>query len=208
MAKKKIDHEKIRELIEGRLSTAEAEAVNAEIQKSNELFNIFIEIKEALFLMKNGSKASDQLKANILSMAVKKKVPHYKYVLRLLKNEIIVISGDQSNLNFTGIKANFAYRSENKTDSVVINRQIDGHKLSIIVTPVQDSREFTLSVLFENNESFEVLLMKNSKQIESIADTSVQKIFNSRLAGESEIDLVFNRNNETAFTVNLQFQSE
>jgi hypothetical protein len=208
MRNKNINHEMIRDFIEGKLSGNEADTVKKEIHESQDLFNIYMEIKESLFLLKTGKKASKRFEENILKMVDKQKAPHFKYILRLLKDEIIVISGDQTNLNFQGIKANFAYRSENKTDSVVINRQIDGHKLSIIITPVEATKEFTLSVLFEKNESFEVLLLKDSHEIEKIADTSVQKMFNSRLFGESEIDLVFKKDNETNFSVNLQFQSE
>ena len=204
----KTDISRIQAYIEGSLDELDAAVVKEEIQKSKELFNIYVELKEADFLIKKGKKASKTLENRVLKMVRQNSIPHYKYILRMLKDEIIVISGDQEKLGFTGVKANFAYRSETVTESVIINRQIDGHKLSIVVTPTESAKEFSIAVVFENNDAFDVSLMKNSAEIERIKDTSVQKMFASRIGGDSDIDLVFRKDGAVLFTVSLQLQSE
>ncbi len=204
--------EKLRLFIEGKLPQEEADRVKKQIQESKELFHSYVELKEAIFLKKEGKPASRKFEQKILNIVKAQKAPHFKYIIRYLKDKVIVTSGGQDKLDFTGVQAHFdssaTYRSEDGPGPVTISRKLTGRDVTIVLTPIEDSKEFSLSVLFKKQEKIQVDLQLNQEEVESIPDTTKQKMFSIHITEENDIDLIFKKNNEIIFTINLKLQYE
>jgi len=193
--------------IEGKLSKQDTLKFEKLLRESREMFSEYVELREALFLKKKGRPATHAFENKILDIVKHESVPHINIIIRFMKEKIIVSGGVDTNLDFNAMIASFSYRSEDIPGPVTLERQIAGRDLKIIITPLEESGEFTISVGFKKSENIEVLLLVDKREIETIPDILKKKMFKNRIHGNSKVQLIFKKKNKILFTINLQLES-
>jgi len=199
--------ENLRLYIEGKLNQQESRNVEKLLLESRELFNAFMELREALFLKKKGRPATFDIENKIIDIVKNQPIMHINFIIRFMKDKIVVSGGENANLDFNAMIASFSYRSENIPGPVTLERHIAGRDLKIIITPLEENDEFTISVGLKNNEKIEVLLLVDKMEIETIPDISKKKMLRSRIQSNSKSQLIFKKKNKILFTVKLQLES-
>ena len=120
--------------IRGELSEQDASQIKAKIQNSKEDFMLYVSLQETLYLMKKGNDPIPSEKETLFGIVTQnKKVSHIQLIVRFLKDQIIVSSSDQEELNYQGIMAEFSYRGS-KPGPVSITREFDGTIVTFIFT--------------------------------------------------------------------------
>ncbi len=193
--------------IEGKLSKQDTLKFEKLLRESREMFSAYVELHEALFLKKKGRPATHALENKILDIVKNESVPQINIIIRFMKEKIIVSGGGNANLDFNAMIASFSYRSEDIPGPVTLERQIAGRDLKIIITPLEESGDFTISVSFKKSEKIEVLLLVDKREIETIPDISKKKMFKNRIHGNGKMQLIFKKKNNILFTINLQLES-
>jgi len=194
--------------IQDKLSKQDTLKVEKLLRESREMFSAYLELREALFLKKKGRPATCDFENKIIDIVKNQSFPHVNFIIRFMKEKIIVSGGGNTNYDFNAIIASFSYRSENIPGPVTLERQIAGRDLKIIITPLEESDEFTISVGLKKSERIEVLLLVDKREIETIPDISKKKMFRNRIHGNSKTQLMFKKNNKILFSVNLQLESK
>ena len=205
----------LRLYIEGNLESEQIEFVEKEIRESKDVFERYIELREALFLSGRGEPANENFKERILDIVEREKhattspsLPHLKIIIRKFRDKIIVLDGSQNKIDFRGVSASFAYRSsDDEAGPVSISRKIGGRELTFILTPVTPE-EYSLSVSPATNEPLEVRLYLEKKELEIIPDLSQKKIFNAYIPSNGSVELVFKKDGKDIFTVDFRMESD
>ncbi len=199
--------ENVRLYVESKLNQQESRKVEKLLRESREMFNVYVELREALFLKKKGRPATFDFENKIIDIVKNQPVTHINFIIRFIKDKIVVSGGGNANLDFNAMIASFSYRSENIPGPMTLERHIAGRDLKIIITPLEESEEFTISVGLKKNEKIEVILIVDKKEVETIPDISKKKMFRSRIHNNSKSQLIFKKKDKILFTVNLQLES-
>ncbi len=200
-------YENLRLYIEGKLSKQEKQKVEKLLRDSREIFSAYMELREVIFLKNKGRPATLDFENRIIDIVKNQPVMHINFIIRFMKDKIIVSGGGNANFDFNAMIASFSYRSQNIPGPVTLERHIAGRDLKIIITPLEESDEFTISVGLKKNEKIEVILIVDKKEVETIPDISKKKMLRSRIYSNSKWQLIFKKKNKILFTVNLQLES-
>ena len=194
--------------LRGELSEIDAAKVKDKIQNSKEAFMIYVSMQEALYLMKKGRDIEKSEKANLLDLVTKKnKGNHIQLIVRFLKDQILISSSDQEELNYQGIMAEFAYRGS-KPGQVSISREFDGIVITFIFTPSNDKKSIFLSLNIEPDSEMSALLSINQIESERIKNTQKNKAFETPIPSPSDVSIEFTKNKKSLFSVDIKFHTE
>ncbi len=194
--------------IRGELSEKESEEIKNRIQNSKEDFLLYVSLQEALYLIKKGRDPIPSEKETLFGIVSQnKKMSHIQLIVRFLKDQIIVSSSDQEELNYQGIMAEFAYRGS-KPGPVSITREFDGTIVTFIFTPSLDKRSVFLSMNIDPEVEMVAVLSVNGNDTETIKNTLRNKAFETPIPSPSSVDIEFLRNKKTLFSVGIKFHTE
>ncbi len=194
--------------IRGELSEKESKEIKNRIQNSKEDFLLYVSLQEALYLIKKGRDPIPSEKETLFGIVSQnKKMSHIQLIVRFLKDQIIVSSSDQEELNYQGIMAEFAYRGS-KPGPVSITREFDGTIVTFIFTPSLDKRSVFLSMNIDPEEEMVAVLSVNGNDTETIKNTLRNKAFETPIPSPSSVDIEFLRNKKTLFSVGIKFHTE
>jgi hypothetical protein len=194
--------------IRGELSEKESEEIKNRIQNSKEDFLLYVSLQESLYLIKKGRDPIPSEKETLFGIVSKnKRMSHIQLIVRFLKDQIIVSSSDQEELNYQGIMAEFAYRGS-KPGPVSITREFDGTIVTFIFTPSLDKRSVFLSMNIDPEVEMVAILSVNGNDAETIKNTLRNKAFETPIPSPSSIDVVFSKDKKTLFSVGIKFHTE
>ena len=194
--------------IRGELSEQDASEIKAKIQNSKEDFMLYVTLQETLYLMKKGRDPIPSEKETLFGIvSPKNKVSHIQLIVRFLKDQIIVSSSDQEELNYQGIMAEFAYRGS-KPGPVSITREFDGTIVTFIFTPSQDRRSVFLSLSIVPEIEMSAILSVNKIESETIKSTLKNKAFETPIPSPSDVNIEFEKNKKSLFSVGIKFHTE
>ena len=194
--------------IRGELSEKESKEIKNRIQNSKEDFLLYVSLQEALYLIKKGRDPIPSEKETLFGIVSQnKKMSHIQLIVRFLKDQIIVSSSDQEELNYQGIMAEFAYRGS-KPGPVSITREFDGTIVTFIFTPSLDKRSVFLSMNIDPEVEMVAVLSVNGNDTETIKNTLRNKAFETPIPSPSSVDVEFLRNKKTLFSVGIKFHTE
>jgi hypothetical protein len=194
--------------IRGELSEKQSSEIKARIQNSKEDFMLYVSLQETLYLMKKGRDPIPSEKETLFGIvSPKNKMSHIQLIVRFLKDQIIVSSSDQEELNYQGIMAEFAYRGS-KPGPVSITREFDGTIVTFIFTPSQDRRSVFLSLSIAPEIEMSAILSVNKIESETIKSTLKNKAFETPIPSPSDVSIEFEKNKKSLFSVGIKFHTE
>ncbi|MCU0849544.1 MAG: hypothetical protein MUD12_16800 [Spirochaetes bacterium] len=199
--------EKIRLYIEGGLDTAGKEEVENLLRESREMFDFYIELKEALFLKGKGAPAPAGLEERIIGLATGRGAPHCSLIVRFLGDRVSVSSGGSEELKFYGAQAVFSSGTGSVPGPVTIERRIADRELTLVITPPEGDGGCGISATIADGEKLEAVLAVDGREIETLPETAETKIFKTRLPENSEIGLAFKKNNALLFTIGIKIRN-
>lgn len=190
--------------VDGSLEVWLRPEVEKYLQKSKDVFQRYVEIKEILFYKSIGNPISQEMESKVLGMIPKKErlLNHLVIRIRFLADKVVVSSSDQEEMDYLGIMAEYAYRSS-EPGSIIIKRKINGEEISIEFIPGERKEEFLLAIESKPGSNLDCELFEKSKSIEKIQNVSNRQIFQHPVTSTNQTDLKFYRNEEVAFTVSL-----
>jgi hypothetical protein len=157
--------------IQGELTVIEAAEIKERIKNSKEDFMMYVSLQETLYLMKKGRDIQKIERETLLNLVTKtEKINHIQLIVRFLKDQIIISSSDQEELNYQGIMAEFAYRGS-KPGPVSISREFDGVIITFIFTPSIDKKSVFLSLSIDPDSEMTAILSINHSKAETIKNT-------------------------------------
>lgn len=194
--------------IQGELTVIEATEIKERIKNSKEDFMMYVSLQEALYLMKKGRDVQKTERDTLLSLVTKtEKVNHIQLIVRFLKDQIIISSSDQEELNYQGIMAEFAYRGS-KPGPVSISREFDGVIITFIFTPSIDKKSVFLSLSIDPDSEMSAILSINHSKAETIKNTLKSKSFETPIPSSSDVEVEFIKNKKSLFSVGIKFHTE
>jgi hypothetical protein len=137
----------------------------------------------------------------------REKINHIQLIVRFLKDQIIISSSDQEELNYQGIMAKFAYRGS-KPGPVSISREFDGKIITFIFTPSMDKKSVFLSLNIDPEIEMSAILSINRSEAEKIKSTLKNKSFETPIPSPSDVEVEFIKNKKSLFSVGIKFHTE
>jgi len=194
--------------IQGELTVIEAAEIKERIKNSKEDFMMYVSLQEALYLMKKGRDIQKTERDTLLNLVTKtEKINHIQLIVRFLKDQIIISSSDQEELNYQGIMAEFAYRGS-KPGPVSISREFDGVIITFIFTPSIDKKSVFLSLSIDPDSEMRGVLSINHSKAETIKNTLKNKSFETPIPSPSDVEVEFIKNKKSLFSVGIKFHTE
>lgn len=194
--------------IQGELPELEAAKIKERIQNSKEDFMMYVSLQEAFYLMKKGREIEKKERDALMKLVTKReKVNHIQLIVRFLKDQIIISSSDQEELNYQGIMAEFAYRGS-KPGPVSITREFDGTIITFIFTPSIDKKSVFLSLSIDPETEMSAVLSINQLESEKIKSTLRNKSFETPIPSPSDVGIEFIKNKKSLFSVGIKFHTE
>ena len=194
--------------IQGELTVIEAAEIKERIKNSKEDFMMYVSLQETLYLMKKGRDIQKTERDTLLNLVTKtEKVNHIQLIVRFLKDQIIISSSDQEELNYQGIMAEFAYRGS-KPGPVSISREFDGVIITFIFTPSIDKKSVFLSLNIDPDSEMSAILFINHSKAETIKNTLKNKSFETPVPSPSDVEVEFTKNKKSLFSVGIKFHTE
>ena len=194
--------------IRGELSEKDANEIKVRLQNSKEDFMLYVSLIETFYLMKKGKDPILSEKETLFGIVSQnKKMSHIQLIIRFLKDQIIVSSSDQEELNYQGIMAEFAYRGS-KPGPVSITREFDGTIVTFIFTPSQDRKSVFLSLNINPEVQMNATLSINKIESETIQNTLKNKAFETPIPSPSDVNIEFEKNKKSLFSVGIKFHTE
>ncbi len=153
-----------------------------------------LKLKEALFLMTQGSEATadtvDQILAQILPTSDNKNT----MILRFKKTILQVLSAGKEAVEVNPMPG-LAFRGEQAT-TFRIERTLDAHNISFILAPNADKSEIHLAVEVDPPASLRVKLKLDGDTIETLSDLRKEKMFDAPITTETAPEVVFFEQNK------------
>ncbi|EKJ86171.1 hypothetical protein CLV96_3900 [Leptospira meyeri] len=205
--KKNINDDLILRYIKGKLSFEESNFVKEQIQSNRSYFVKYVSLKEALYLMDVGHEAELDERSKILGIVKAKKMTHVQFILRFLKDKILVSASDQAELTYQGIMADFSYRGSS-AGPVTITRKLDDKDITFIFTPSSDNKSVFLSVKSSDSIGLSAVLAINNVETEILDDLEKKNSFETPLAHPMEIEVIFKKKKEKVFSIGLTLHLE
>lgn len=194
--------------IRGELSEIETSKIKERIKNSKEDFMMYVSLQEAFYLMKKGRDIQKTERDTLMNLVTKRdKINHIQLIVRFLKDQIIISSSDQEELNYQGIMAEFAYRGS-KPGPVSISREFDGKIITFIFTPSMDKKSVFLSLNIDPDTEMSAILSINRSEAEKIKSTLKNKSFETPIPSPSDVEVEFIKNKKSLFSVGIKFHSE
>lgn len=181
--------------------------IKGHLKECRQCFHTYVSLKEALFMMKRGEKASPREVSAVLSLVKEQNRSHVRIMFRFLKDRVMIASSGQETLDFQGFEAAFSYRGSMQ-GPISVTRTIGGREITIVLAPAGDDERFTVSLSLKKEEALEVSLLSEGRDLETIADLTKQKLFDASIPARGSCDLIFRKNGEEVCTVNLTLESE
>jgi len=203
MNSKHVTETEIQNYIEGSVDSR----VKAHLRECKQCFHTYVSLKEALFMIKRGEKASVREESAVLSMVRNQNQSHVRIILRFLKDRVLIASSGQETLDFQGFEAAFSYRGSMQ-GPISVTRLVGEREITIILAPTATGDRFTVAIALKKEEPLEVSLLSEGTELETIADLSKQKLFDATIPARGSCDLVFSMDGEEVCTVNLTLESE
>lgn len=199
-----ITDEILQKYVEGSLEAWIRPEVEKFIQKSKDVFQRYVEIKEMLFYESIGKPISKEMENKVLNMIPKKlnSLNHLVIRIRFLTDKVVVSSSDQEEMDYLGIMAEYAWRSS-EPGSITIKRKMGGEEISIELIPGERSQEFLLAIQSIPGKDLDCELCEKSQAIEKLKNVSSRQVFQLPVRSTNKTDLNFIRNSETVFTVSV-----
>lgn len=200
------------------LSGAVPDAVRKETERHLKLcgdcFQIYMNMRAAIFLQKGGEKIPAKMKDSLLQRMRESRQSHISIIVRFLKDKIIVFSGDQDSLSYQGLKATYAFRdgeedilSRSQEGPISITRVIQGREVTLTIHPQASKDKIGLSLLVKPTEALQATVSFDGEVCENIADISRQSMLSTHLPRQGELDIMFTKNNQTIFTITLNLEA-
>ena len=194
--------------IRGELSEIETSKIKERIKNSKEDFMMYVSLQEAFYLMKKGRDIQKSERDTLMNLVTKReKINHIQLIVRFLKDQIIISSSDQEELNYQGIMAEFAYRGS-KPGPVSISREFDGKIITFIFTPSMDKKSVFLSLNIDPEIEMSAILSINRSEAEKIKSTLKNKSFETPIPSPSDVEVEFIKNKKSLFSVGIKFHTE
>ena len=194
--------------IRGELSEIETSKIKERIKNSKEDFMMYVSLQEAFYLMKKGRDIQKSERDTLMNLVTKReKINHIQLIVRFLKDQIIISSSDQEELNYQGIMAKFAYRGS-KPGPVSISREFDGKIITFIFTPSMDKKSVFLSLNIDPEIEMSAILSINRSEAEKIKSTLKNKSFETPIPSPSDVEVEFIKNKKSLFSVGIKFHTE
>lgn len=204
MNRKHLTETEIQDYIEGNQNSAAKE----HLRDCTECFHTYVSLKEALFMMERGEKASTREEATVLSMVRSQSHSHVRIILRFFKDRVQIASSGQETLDFHGLQAAFNYRGDHLQGPISVTRRVGEREITIVLAPDGSDGYFTVTVMLQPDEPLEVALISENRELETIHDLSRQKMFDASIPARGSSDLIFRKHGQEVCTVNLTLQSE
>ena len=194
--------------IRGELSEIETSKIKERIKNSKEDFMMYVSLQEAFYLMKKGRDIQKSERDTLMNLVTKReKINHIQLIVRFLKDQIIISSSDQEELNYQGIMAKFAYRGS-KPGPVSISREFEGKIITFIFTPSMDKKSVFLSLNIDPDTEMSAILSINRSEAEKIKSTLKNKSFETPIPSPSDVEVKFIKNKKSLFSVGIKFHTE
>ncbi len=203
MNSKHVTETEIQNYIEG----SQDSRVKGHLKECRQCFHTYVSLKEALFMIKRGEKASPREQSAVLSMGRSQNQSHVRIMLRFLKDRVLIASSGQETLDFQGFEAAFSYRGSMQ-GPISVTRLVGEREITIVLAPDGSGERFTVSLSLKKEEPLEVSLLANGRELEIITDLSKQKLFDASIPARGSCDLIFRKDGEEVCTVNLTLESE
>lgn len=205
------DYKLLGSYIRGQLPEKEHEALEKRLRGDKQLFRVYTELKEGLFWQQQDMQPSAELKQAVQKMVEQEQsrpsYPFVRIIIRFLKDSVMVSSAGQDNLDFNGVMAKFAYRGDSHAGPITINRNINGHEVNIVLTPIPNSRRFLLAVNLADSEGVQASLKEDGEELETLQDLAQERMFRSQIQSRGKVELIFARGGEELFAVELSLES-
>lgn len=199
-----VTDEILQKFVEGTLEVWIRPEVEKFLQKSKDVFQRYVEIKEMKFYESIGKPISKDMQAKVLDMIPKKSriLNHLLIRIRFLKDKVVVSSSDQEEMDYLGIMAEYAWRSS-EPGSITIKRKMGEEEISIELIPGERTQEFLLAIQSAPGKELDCELCEKLKPIEKLKNISNRQVFQHPVQSTNKTDLNFIRNSEIIFTVSV-----
>lgn len=196
------EHE-IRKYLENQLDSVAREEVLNHIEACRQCFTLYMEIREIDYLAHLGQPVSDRLRSEVKRMVKQAKGHLIRVRFKVLKDKFIMMRGDSENLEFQGVRANFAYRGKTQEGPISFTHKINEHTVTLTLSPIEGKKHYKVAIALDKKEKISVKMLLQGKPVESIKDLSKQSSFLTVINRGEEIDLLFEKSGKELFTVNL-----
>jgi len=198
-----LSDEQLQKYIEGKLSGKDLESVEKSLQSSRELFERYMDLKHALYFLKNSTKPPEDMKKRILGLLPARK-NQINFIVSFIENQISISSADQEHLDYSGMRLDFGLRAS-KPGPISVTRVIEGKEVTFMLIPSEDDF-LNISASIKGQESYRLVLKINGDVVESIPDSKDREIFSTRIPKRSAVDVVCYRKDLELFCVAFDFK--
>ncbi|HRP69928.1 MAG TPA: hypothetical protein PLY93_10390 [Turneriella sp.] len=194
----------MRHYLDEKLDAKAAEGLKQHLETCRECFTLYMEIREIEYLQHIGQGASAALRERVKTFARQASGKLIRVRFKVLRDKFILMSGDSENLEFQGVRANFAYRGKTERGPVSFSHKIDNQLVTLTLIPVEGKKNYKVAVDFSGKkEKICAHLNLHGKTVETIADLRKQAQFLSIVERGQEIDLRFEKSGKELFTINF-----
>lgn len=214
MTVKHLDNKELSRYLMGSASVAARGEIERHLKACSDCFQLYMNMREAAFLQKGSEQISPKMRAAVLQRIREGQQSHVSVIVRFLKDQVIVFSGDQDTLSYQGIKATYAFRdvenismTPSREGPVSITRVINERELTLTIFPRPQADKVGLSVLIKPSEHLRATVSFEGEVCETIDDISRQSMLRSEFPKQGNLNITFARGEHTAFTVSLQLET-
>lgn len=201
--------------LKGTVSKAVHEETEQHLKLCSDCFQLYMNMREAIFLQKGGEKIPTKMKDSVLQRIRDSNQSHISIIVRFLKEKVVVFSGDQGSLSYQGLKATFAFRDGGEADiltrskegPISITRVIDDREVTLTIHPLSAKDKIGLSIVVKPTESLQASVSFNAEECEIIQDISKQSMLSTQLPKQGELDIKFSKRNQIVFTITLNLEA-
>jgi hypothetical protein len=198
----------IHAFILGSLKPKEMVRVRRIIRTSKEDFQTFVSMREAIHLVKSGPVASSRIERQVLGLAKEKSgKSHLQYLIRILKDRVLISSSDQEILNYQGVMTNFAIRGSSP-GPISVTRKVEGNEITLSFIPTADEKGYMLEVQLGKPVNYSTVLFVADEEWEVIRDISKKSQFESVLPVNCELEIRFKLQGEAQYTIGVVLSSQ
>jgi len=215
MAENHLRSKELTQYVDG-LTKGEARLrVERHLKSCGQCFQVYMEMRENIFLLKGKEKIPERLRAHLLQEIKQNVRNHLAIFLRFQNNRVTLFTGEQNSLRLQGIKATFALRdagrasmSSNQEGPVSITRTINGREVTLTIHPLPGREKMTLSIAVRPPERLAARVLFDGEVCETVTDISAQSMLTTEFPQQGMLDMFFERDGETVFSISLQLESE
>jgi hypothetical protein len=149
-----------------------------------------LKLKEAVFLMNQGFDADAQTVTHLLAQILPKTDQKNTLILRFKDALLQVLSGDGASLALPS-SSGLAFRGEGATTLYRLDRSLEKHEVSFLLSPNEAQTEVYLAVEINPPAALRAKLKLDGDTIETLYDLSKEKMFDSPITMESSPEVVF-----------------